>query len=544
MKYLLSITITALFLTSVCLSQDNERTALFDELYQKTLKREAFSPIKWEKLSTDFETECFNLKLREEFYNADTDFKLLRAILKLNNARKDRHLRLEATKNYMDLDEILQAPIQFYPDLADEKNVFFFVANLNQQVLEKGVSKGDKLIAVNDIPINQYLDSLSIYLRYSTHLQMLVKEVPNYLSAKCELFGPELQQSETVIFTLEPINGETNYNITLSYVTPNTIEWLWEPVLERDREDSAEDELFYELMYYYLGFTQVFDDHLNCAFYVNNSKKTAIIEWYHFEETEQGIQNLINVAKNKNILNYNIIVDATHSGGGSRSALFLKRLASTPFKTTFGNIRVTDTEFATTNANNHSASVKNWILDAVSDGEDYSSNEPFKLQLFARGSDGIMNPSNDRFTGNIVVLFFPLGGSNLDQFAAMIADNPQLNIHTMGMPTGGYSNTWEWGETISLPNGNNIYFEWNVGHTIRPNGEILEGNPAIPNEVIPFTADNYETYFSDLLKKAISHLENLTTSSESALQTQKKLLFKVSNPINSEGIILINLPKN
>lgn len=61
-----------------------------------------------------------------------------------------------------------------------------------------------------------------------------------------------------------------------------------------------------------------------------------------------------------------------------------------------------------------------------------------------------MEPKSIRFTGKKVVLFFLLDGSILDQFASMIMDNPQLNIHTIGMPTDGYSNTWEWDEDILL----------------------------------------------------------------------------------------------
>ncbi len=36
-----------------------------------------------------------------------------------------------------------------------------------------------------------------------------------------------------------------------------------------------------------------------------------------------------------------------------------------------------------------------------------------------------------------------------------------------------------------------VGFMWTIGHTIRPNGEVLEGNPAMPEDFIPMTRANY-----------------------------------------------------
>lgn len=522
---------------------ENERTDFYDELYAKTMIREAWSPVKWEALGTDFETECSRLNLRQEFADADSDLKLLRAIHKFNYARKDRHLRLKATREYMDEDRIDQAPIRFYPDLSDETIVKFFVANLSQHVQDLGVERGDILLSVNGISIDKYIDLLSVYLRYSTYRHMLIMEAPKYISARSDIFGPELQQSDKVLFTLKRNSNGESYDITLNYSNPGSIAWLYKPILERDREDNLVDELYYEKFYSQFGFEQIFDDHLNSALYVNHNKKLALIEWYHFEETREGVEDLISAAQLNGVLGYDLIVDATHSGGGGNSALFLQVLSSTSFKTTFGNVRVTDNEFAQANAQRYNSSVKKWIMDAINSGQDYTDNEPFKLRLFPRGSNGIMKPAKSRFYGKIVVMFFTQGGSNLDQFAAMIADNPQLNIHTIGMPTGGYSNTWEWGEDIELPNGSTIEFEWDVGHTIRPNGEILEGNPAIPQEIIPFTSDNYETYFYDLILKCFDYLGR-TTDIQSVSSKDVISDFKINNPISDLGLISFSLERN
>jgi len=76
------------------------------------------------------------------------------------------------------------------------------------------------------------------------------------------------------------------------------------------------------------------------------------------------------------------------------------------------------------------------------------------------------------------------------------------------MPTGGYSNTWEWEETLHFPiSGKPVArFMWSMGHTIRPNGEVLEGNAANLDLFIPVTRDNYLNYYEILLSEAFKHL--------------------------------------
>jgi hypothetical protein len=49
-------------------------------------------------------------------------------------------------------------------------------------------------------------------------------------------------------------------------------------------------------------------------------------------------------------------------------------------------------------------------------------------------------------------------------------------------------------------------FMWSIGHTIRPNGEILEGNPAQVADFIPVTRDNYESYYQLLLARTLEYL--------------------------------------
>jgi hypothetical protein len=89
----------------------------------------------------------------------------------------------------------------------------------------------------------------------------------------------------------------------------------------------------------------------------------------------------------------------------------------------------------------------------------------------------------------------------------MVVDNDLA--YTIGMPTGGYSNTWEWDEVLTFPISGKpvVEFMWNIGHTIRPNGEILEGNAAQVDKYIPETRENYLNYYDILLDEAIDYLK-------------------------------------
>ena len=101
-----------------------------------------------------------------------------------------------------------------------------------------------------------------------------------------------------------------------------------------------------------------------------------------------------------------------------------------------------------------------------------------------------------------------VGGASLkaDSFAAIVADNDLA--YFIGMPAGGYSNTWEWEETLIFPISKKpvVGYMWSIGHTIRPNGEVLEGNPAAVDEYVPQTRDNYRDYYPLLVSMALEHL--------------------------------------
>tara|TARA_Y100001936_G_C15993085_1_gene623482 strand:- start:502 stop:1293 length:792 start_codon:yes stop_codon:yes gene_type:complete len=258
-------------------------------------------------------------------------------------------------------------------------------------------------------------------------------------------------------------------------------------------------------------------------------QRTVILTWYGFRETMiPDVDELMTMAQQNDWLDFNIIIDGTRSRGGSAGAYAMQRFTSTPFKTTFGNLRISDVVPIFTREKRDEVSeggsldsgvpetmddgtwLMDWldtdVADSVSSRATYSNSVPFKLAHAPKDSDGILQPAIHHFRGKMVAFFVPRRGSHLDQFASIIKDNSIG--HIIGMTAGGYSNTWEWEETIKFPGTDQpvVQFMWDIGHTIRPNGEILEGNPALPDELFPLTRNNFDIYYQELVRKAMEYL--------------------------------------
>ena len=115
------------------ISTREDRQAFFDYLIKKTIERGAISPIKNEKLG--FCPICSMRAYEAEVVNASTEEELFYALVKMSNARNDRHLRVSpvegglrvsesynvsANSNYPDVDAAGDgpptAPIKFMTD--------------------------------------------------------------------------------------------------------------------------------------------------------------------------------------------------------------------------------------------------------------------------------------------------------------------------------------------------------------------------------------------------------------------------------------------
>ncbi|UCE42626.1 MAG: hypothetical protein JSV17_06630 [Candidatus Aminicenantes bacterium] len=502
-----------------------DREALFEYILAKTLERESFSPIKNRKLQLDVLKEMH--KYRDELIQADTDEKLFYALLKISNARKDRHLNISLVKGGIMLPQtagvsldrgvgeaepILHAPIRFSVDYGKPGQYFVFVSDFAKNIKEFTQAVlpeiGDKLSAINGQGILEYRQLIEPYHRYST-IEGFWWKFALWIPQKSYQFPPSFYR-EKITISLEKKDGR-RYDLVLPYLSPEKMEW----------EGIGEQ--------HYPGFKHLFSTQTYNLYRNTDNKKILLLDWYGFRENlVKDMDRLMDYATEHQLLDYAVIFDGTRSRGGSKGAYAIHRLSPKSFKTTFGNLRLSDIiptfidqkrqqyerrrilDSGVAETIDDGTWLMEWLEDDVLKGmhagQEYSNNVPFKLAHLPKYSDGIINPAKVHFKGPLICWFSPYGGSHLDQFASIIVDN-DLG-HSIGMPAGGYSNTWEWDEILVFPKSKRpvVRYMWSIGHTIRPNGEILEGNPAKVKEHIPITKENYADYYNILLQKTYEYL--------------------------------------
>ena len=502
-----------------------DRAALFDYLLAKTLERESFSPVKNHNLHLNVVKEM--KKYRDELIQADTDEKLFYALLKISNARKDRHLNISLVQRGITLthtagvsldrgvgkvEPIQHAPIRFSVDYGKPNHYFVFVSDLakNIEKFTEGVLPeiGDKLSAINGQEIKDYRKAIEPFHRYST-VEGFWWQFALWIPQKSNQFPPSFYR-EKITFSLEKKDGGF-YKIVLPYLSAEKIEW----------EGIGEQQ--------YPGFELLFSTQTYNLYRESGNKKILLLDWYGFRENlVKDMDRLTGYAADFQLLDYAVIFDGTRSRGGSKGVYAIQRLSPKPFKTTFGNLRLSDIIPSFVDQKRQQYERRQiidsgvaetiddgtWLMEWLEDdvlkglraGQEYSNNVPFKLAHLPKYSDGVIKPAEVHFNGPLICWFSPYGGSHLDQFASIIVDN-DLG-HTMGMPAGGYSNTWEWDEVLVFPMSKKpvVRYMWSIGHTIRPNGEILEGNPVKVKEYISLTRENYVDYYKILLEKSYKYL--------------------------------------
>ena len=197
------------------------REALFDSILAMTARRTAFSVPKQEAL--DFHPLEEMEKLRSEVVEADSEDHLFYALLRLSNARRDRHLSVGLVESGLrpsftdglevwsgpEVSEALEASVRFRPDFTSGG---FFVADLatggeagagadasnarsgtgsraeNGLKLD-GLAIGDRVVSLNGVPSEDLQGLLSPYSRYSS-IPGLRWKIAEALSLKTALLPP------------------------------------------------------------------------------------------------------------------------------------------------------------------------------------------------------------------------------------------------------------------------------------------------------------------------------------------------------------------
>ncbi len=511
---------------------EKDREALFNYIIEKTIERESVSEPKTWVMNYDPLKEM--LAFREEMIAADNDEELFRVLMKMSNVRRDRHAVVDPVDNglVVDTETDRSAPLLFQTDYGVPGSYFFFVGDYSEDISDYAgdvvPETGDKLLAVNNTDIDEYIEELRLYMRYSSY-NGLWRQMAEHITRQNFRLPVPLDREE-VTFTLENSNGDI-YDVTLPYIDRGEIEWQGHYLNHGDNRYSGFEKTIS---------TECYD------LYEHESIPVLVLDWYGFRGSLiEDVDKLMDYAQENGLLGYDVIFDGTRSRGGSNGAYLIQRLFSEPFRVTYGNMKLSDLtpvfieDRVQAYEENRLGGTRDggtwqieWLTTDVKEawerGDNFSKNVPHKCAHLPKDSDGVLQPAEVRFRGNVVTLMGPYGGSHLDQYASMVADNRLGPV--IGMPAGGFSSTWEFGEILELPlSGQPLaYFEWGMGNTIRPNvdhpvavvdmygryygeamnpdGVVLEGNPPPVDHFIPVTRENYLNYYEILMEEAIQLL--------------------------------------
>ncbi len=521
------------------------RGALFDTILARTERREAFSPVKNERLG--FDPLAAMSALRDDVVAADTEDELFHALARLSHARRDRHLDLTLVPGGLmpsytaglevsggpDPDPPPSAPVRVFPDYADgASEAAYFVGDVAAFVDPAADEDaedadqpelppiGSRIASVNGMPVAAWHDSAAAFIRHSTDAARRWK-LAEAMTLATAAFPPHLRGNHLTLGIRETADGETDDGTTdggettyrLPFLPPGDLFW----------HGTAEPR--------YPGLALALTTGTYDLLVPEDGRRFLVLIWRGFRESlVSDVDGLIAYAEQAGLLDHALVMDVTRSRGGSLGAYAMQRLQPRRFKTTFGNLRISDItlpfiedkrrDFAARDINDggvpETIDDGTWLMEWLEDdvmsalerGDAYSNNVPFKLAHAPRDSDGVLEPAAVHFRGPLGIISGPHGGSHLDQFVSIVVDNGLGPV--VGMPPGGYSNTWEWDEVLTFPGTDQpvVEFMWNIGHTIRPNGEIAEGNPVAVDEWMPLTAENVATYYEEMLARVLELMRN------------------------------------
>ena len=445
-------------------------------------------------------------ELRSEFIASKTELDLYYALIKLSNARRDTHLAVLPVEGGLEFPEQRQCastPVLVLPDLSDINNPVFFIAQVREGV--RSPQRGDVIVAVNGRTVEEYIFEFTPWIRHSTITGLYWRMA--YQLPKLIPHLPRSLYSESLHLTLEGESGQ-RYDVLLPY------DWSCYGF-----GLISSGKKFIEVM-----------RRENFNLLLDRGRELILLQWLDFEMNQLiwDVNDLMQYAEDEELLDFDIVIDVSQSGGGRGGAFVIQRLVDQPFRTTFGNVRLSDLGkdrvnlYSNRKPDTSAPDVyglnlsRSWLYDwartdaaeAIRRGDEYTPPVPFKLAHLPKDSDGILQPSPVHFRGDLAIINASVwGGSHLDQFVAMLVDNDLGTF--IGMPTGGFSNTWEGEEILEFPGTGRpvVKFMWSIGHTLRPNGEVLEGNPAQPDAYIPITRHNYLQYHQMLLNTAVASFD-------------------------------------
>lgn len=497
-----------------------DRAMVFDHLLAATLRRQTKSAAKTRTYGIDPVRDMG--RFCGHLVDARTPADAWYALALLSNTRHDRHLRVDPVEGGLPVPADVMArnlrhpaeaaactaghaQIRLVTDLSGTAPLVFLADWAEGIAPPPGVGEGSVVASVNGLSFDDYVRQIEPYHCHSTpaffwyhlpaHLVRRGSELPDRLHRDRLTLGFATDRGE-VPWTLDFVDPET---VTLPAHDPRYAGW---PV--------AMDRPSFRLL-------------------LHPERRVVALDWRGFGRTlVPDTDALMALCQARGLLNHGVIFDATRSRGGNYGGYLLQRLASRPFRINFGDLRLSDAissvladvlaedaaDLAKGDRTPAQIAAMGWRRDwlqgdvtraLIEGGADTTVPVPFKCAHQPSVGDGIIHPETPHFRGPVACLTMPFAGSHIDQFVAQLHDNNLC--HQIGLPLGGYSKTWVGTEVIRLPDGRPLArFGWSCGNTLRPNGEVLESNPAVPHTILAPSRSNHREHHALLVKVALEVL--------------------------------------
>jgi hypothetical protein len=356
---------------------EQDRLALFDELVAATLRRHAFSERKTAELHLDFERDA--APLRDDFRIVRSDLELFRAVARLSAVRCDAHMEVLPINGGLAVDATeYSTGIEFAPDFEKLDERVFCVQRVANSVdgMDRVTHVGDVLVSINGQSVADFEGVVGPYLRYST-LNGRAWALARALGTQPG-WWPTMEQGRDFLYRLRNAErGEYEVRLTRRM----TADISWPPLPSRTFPGFA---LALPL--------RSFDLYRPAA-----GQNIVAFEWRGFEKDYlvDDLEQLIDYASRNRLFEHDVIVDFTRSRGGADGVLALQILLRKPFKTTFGDLRISDVIDPFIASREESPRLRAWLHNDVraaqARGDAYTSPVPFKLRHLPADSDGILN---------------------------------------------------------------------------------------------------------------------------------------------------------
>ncbi|MFI5347834.1 MAG: S41 family peptidase [Elusimicrobiota bacterium] len=484
-----------------------DRDALFRSYVADIRDGIALSTNTFQRLGTTWDAELG--RSRKRFLAARTKEDVYYALLSLKNTVHDAHSRLSVPDSLLPRRETLRLPLGLRP-ARDSAGLKFVVAWSRRP----GVEKGFTLKRYQGRTPEEALAEFTEWYPSGSpeHREF---EFARWLTARDSNNAP-LPETRAADLVFRDERGGRDVAVNAEFTEPRGAREGQAPASEPALRDDPD----------YDGRTPDFSG-LNYRVYRDSATRTLVLRYfsfgYDFEPSELwnrmrrlsyepppvreagryeareafekiDVARLAEYLKSRNAAYDRLLVDVRENGGGPIAQRLTELLARKPFRGTWSYAVFTpllrrDKDFRAAAYRHPEAEKEAMSLRELESGAERSSPHAFVCVTPACGPrDGDGRPAETGLNYKTFLLIGPYCVSSCDQFAAVFVDNDLGE--SVGLPAQGASSPSRADKTFKLADGEEFSITLSFGITFRPNGEILEGNPARPHMTM-YPGPNY-----------------------------------------------------